>query len=201
MCGRYFFQLEEHPAFMKLQKKIDQMNLFTFASGVVYPSNKALVLVNDKHHDYSLDVMKWGIDGLKGSRLINARSEGIARKQTFQTMLKQRCLIPCNGFFEWSKQGTSKHKIYVQIQDEPLFYLAAIYNKHKEFVIISGESQNMMQTIHARTPILVHEENVIPYLLGITPFTVDNHHLVLSKVDANQKKKAEQLTLFNFDEA
>lgn len=200
MCGRYFFHLEEHSAFIKLKKKLEQMNLFEYASDEVFPSNKALVLIDDKHHDYTLAIMKWGIEGCKGNLLINARSERIDEKKTFKTMLNQRCLIPCNGFFEWTKKAKQKQKIYVRMQDEPLFYLAGIYNRDKEFVIITGESQNNMRDIHARTPIILHEGEVIPYLSGNSPFEVDNEHLVLIKAEQNRKKHMEQLDLFNLDE-
>ena len=101
MCGRYFFELRELPAFARLKQKIEQQALFEYAREEVFPSNSALVLV-DGQEDYELDVMKWGIEGPYG-RLINARSEGIEKKKTFRPMLSKKCLIPLHGirhFFE-----------------------------------------------------------------------------------------------------
>ena len=78
MCGRYFFELRELPAFARLKHKIEQQALSEFAREEVFPGNQALVLVNGQD-EFSLDVMKWGIEGPYG-KLINARSEGIEKK-------------------------------------------------------------------------------------------------------------------------
>ena len=111
MCGRYFFELRELPAFARLKHKIEQQALFEFAREEVFPGNQALVLVNGQD-EFSLDVMKWGIEGPYG-KLINARSEGIEKKKTFRPMLSKKCLIPCNGFYEWVKVGKQKQKILI----------------------------------------------------------------------------------------
>ena len=39
-----------------------------------------------------------------GAKQINARAEGIAKRQTFKPSFKRkRCLIPADGFYEWQK--------------------------------------------------------------------------------------------------
>lgn len=198
MCGRYFFQLEEGLEFYKLKKKLDQLALFEYAREEVFPSNQALVLVSDQQDDYTLDVMKWGITGYKGNLLINARSEGIEEKKTFQPMLDKRCLIPCNGFYEWIKKGKQKQKVYIQKQGEPLVYMAAIYNENKEFVIVTGESQHEMSKIHGRTPIMISEHQINSYLSDQISFKVENDNLAFHK--AELKQKSEQLDLFSIDQ-
>ena len=200
MCGRYFFQLEEGFAFYKLKKKMDQLAFFEYATEEVFPSNQALVLISNQHNDYTLDVMKWGIIGYKGTLLINARSEGIEAKKTFQPMLDKRCLIPCNGFYEWIKKGKQKQKVYIQKKGEPLIYMAAIYNQKKEFVIVTGESQNEMKNVHGRTPIMIHEDQIASYLADDLSFEVDNEHLTFSMEKQKKKSEQEQLALFDAHE-
>lgn len=78
---KIFFELRELPAFARLKHKIEQQALFEFAREEVFPGNQALVLVNGQD-EFSLDVMKWGIEGPYG-KLINARSEGIEKKRPF----------------------------------------------------------------------------------------------------------------------
>jgi putative SOS response-associated peptidase YedK len=58
--------------------------------------------------DHELTLMKWGMvsawakDAAIGSRLINARAEGIVDKPSFKRPLcSQRCLLPASAFFEW----------------------------------------------------------------------------------------------------
>ncbi|MBS6183001.1 SOS response-associated peptidase [[Clostridium] innocuum] len=198
MCGRYFFELRELPAFARLKQKIEQQTLFEYAREEVFPSNSALVLV-DGQEDYELDVMKWGIEGPYG-RLINARSEGIEKKKTFRPMLSKKCLIPCNGFYEWVKVGKQKQKILIQREDAPLFYLAGIYNEQKEFVIVTGESAKEMKDIHDRTPILMLEDQIPLYLQDELEFQVDNEHLIFTAVDNRKSPVVEKRQLSPFDE-
>lgn len=199
MCGRYFFELKELPAFARLKQKIEQQALFEYAREEVFPGNQALVLVNGQK-DYALDVMKWGIEGPYG-KLINARSEGIEKKKTFRPMLSQKCLIPCNGFYEWVKVGKQKQKIFIQREDAPLFYLAGIYNEQKEFVIVTGESGGLMKEVHERTPILMLEDQIPLYLQDELEFYVDNECMTFTAVDTPLKgiKKERQLSLFDED--
>lgn len=202
MCGRYFFELRELPEFARLKRKIEQQALFEYAREEVFPGNDALVLVSGED-GYALDVMHWGIQGPYG-KLINARSEGIDKKKTFRSMLSQKCLIPCNGFYEWVKVGKQKQKILIQREDVPLFYLAGIFNEQKEFVIVTGESHGLMKEVHDRTPILMFENQIPLYLQDELEFQVDNERLTFTAVDkagkGAVKKEKKQLSLFDEDE-
>lgn len=198
MCGRYFFRLEENTAFLKLRKKIDQLALFEYAKEEIYPSNKALVLLPDDSDVYTLEVMRWGIKGNKGKLFINARSEHIEEKRTFIPMLQKRCLIPCNGFYEWVKHGERKNKVLICKTQSPLFYLAGIYNQNHEFVIVTGESQGDMKYIHHRTPIVINENQISHYFTKKQEFKVDNEGL--SFLHQDKKSKYKQLDLFSFEE-
>lgn len=198
MCGRYFFDLEDTPAFLKLKQKIQQLALFEYATEEVFPTNDALVLLPSKE-DYTLSIMKWGIDGYQKSKLINARSETIVDKKTFQPMLSNRCLIPCTGFFEWIKTSQGKQKVFIQKADASLFYLAGIYNECKEFVIVTGESQGAMSLIHTRTPIIIKEEQISTYLQKQLDFQVDNENLSFHH-ETKQEQHHEQLQLLDNEE-
>lgn len=57
-----------------------------------------------------LKLMRWGLipnwtrEGKRGKPLINARVESIKDKPSFKTSFRyRRCIIPCNGYFEWQK--------------------------------------------------------------------------------------------------
>lgn len=173
MCGRYYFSLEDIAESALLKKKISQMSISNFAQREVFPSQQALVLVEGKEDVFQVKVMKWGIKSYQGSLLINARNEGIDQKRTFSPMLSHRCLIPCNGFYEWK----NKKKVFIYEKEEPLFYLAGIYNEQDEFVIITGEAQKDMKHVHHRTPLIYHEKDIQRYLSFDCEFAVDNDNL------------------------
>lgn len=173
MCGRYYFSLDDLAKDHFLRQKITQMSIFDFAQKEIFPSQNAIVLVAGKEEP-EIEVMKWGIKGYQGkSLLINAREEGIAEKKTFRPMLKHRCLIPCNGFYEWK----NKKKVFIYELEEPLFYLAGIFNELKEFVIVTGAADKEMKHVHHRTPIILREKDIKAYLQGDCEFAVDNDDL------------------------
>lgn len=200
MCGRYFFALEEDAAFDKLKQKIKQQAMFEYASDEIFPSHQVLVMLPDKN-DYTLDLMKWGFHGYQKRALINARSETLAERKTFQAIQHKRCLLPCNGFYEWVKKGNAKEKIYIQRDDTPLFYLAGIYNEDRQFVIVTGESEDEMKKIHDRTPIILGEDEIMPYLRGEIPFKVNNQHLCFQVERKNKPSNITQMSLFDSKES
>ena len=195
MCGRYFFSLEDHPAFYKLKQKIDQLAMFEYAQDEITPSMDALVLL-PSFDEYTLDIMKWGISSSSYKDIINARSETLSQRKTFQPLVNNRCLVPCNGFFEWIKLDKGKQKMFIRRDDNPLFYLAGIYNEKKEFVILTKESKGDMRYIHSRTPIILSEDQISSYLEGNIEPCEDSEHIVFEKEELQHK----QLNLFETDE-
>ena len=70
----------------------------------VRPTQQVLTL----QADHVLSLMQWGLipawakDPRIGSKMINARAEGIESKPSFKKPLRsQRCIIPASAFFEF----------------------------------------------------------------------------------------------------
>ncbi len=63
--------------------------------------------------------------------MINARSETIQEKPSFQNAFKlRRCLILADGFYEWqkpSRRGVPKVPFYFQLMDGTPFTFAGIW--------------------------------------------------------------------------
>lgn len=171
MCGRYYFSIEELSSQHPLTQKLSQISL-SYAQKEIFPSNRALVLVEDGI-DYKFDVMTWGVPSYQGTLLINARNESVEEKKTFRPMLPNRCLIPCQGFYEWKE----KKKVLIYKKHVPVLYLAGIFNEQKQFVLLTGKSEKEMKHVHHRTPILVDEKDINRYLHHELTFVVDNDEL------------------------
>lgn len=180
MCGRYFIKLDDSIEFVALKKKIAEKQLNNYQENEVFPSQLALVLINGKG-EYDVDVKRWGIDMNKGM-LINARSESITEKWTFKKILKNRCVIVANGFYEWVKNGNKKEKIYIQKDKNKLMYLAGIFNEGNQFVILTGESELDMKHVHHRVPLILKESEIEPYLKGELELDVDCENLTFMNV-------------------
>jgi len=64
-----------------------------------------------------LDAFRWGLvpswakDLSIGARMINARAETVATKPAFRSAFaRRRCIIPADGFYEWTTQPGEKKK-------------------------------------------------------------------------------------------
>lgn len=181
MCGRYYVKIDDSIEFVALKQKIEARHLTGYQENEVFPSQMALVLVDGKD-DYEVDVKRWGIDINKGM-LINARSESVSEKWTFKKILKNRCVIVANGFYEWVKNGNKKEKIYIQNETNKIMYLAGIYNEGNQFVILTGESELDMKHVHDRTPLILKDNEIEAYLKGKLPLAVNCDNFTFMKVE------------------
>ena len=185
MCGRYEFSLKGTDKITKqLKERIEKLDLKDFQEGEVYPGNKCLVFIAKGEGKIELDVKKWGIPGK--SFLINARMESIEEKSFFRELKKNRCIIIANGFYEWK----DKEKHYIRKED-PFIYLAGIYDKNNEFLIVTGEAEGEMKKIHDRSPIIYDQKEMLKYLFHRKELKVDDQELIINKVP-----KIEEPSLF-----
>src|ERR1017187_1557133 len=94
---------------------------------------QAVIVVGDDGKRY-LRQMRWGLipswakDASIGNKLINARAETLAEKPSFRNALKKRrCIIPADGFYEW----TTLAKSGLSVQPSGLLMLAFPYRAEK----------------------------------------------------------------------
>ena len=171
MCGRYYIELDSSEFGKEIIKKCEKSFQDTKYKEV-FPGQEAIVLIRD-NDSYAVKVMKWGFEGK--SLVINARSETLHERRMFQPFVNQRCLVVSNGFFEWSKPPYKK-KIKIS-WEENIMLLAGIYNNKNEFVIVTGESIGDMAHVHHRTPILVHETDLMKFLKHEMKYEVKKENL------------------------
>jgi putative SOS response-associated peptidase YedK len=119
----------------------------------------------------------WAKDTSIGSRMINARAETVTLKSAFRTAIKQRrCLIPANGFFEWSGKTGNKQPYYFCLpSDEPLAFAglwevwddrntAVESNAYKSCTIITMEASDSVRDVHDRMPLVLKPESYDEWL-------------------------------------
>jgi putative SOS response-associated peptidase YedK len=114
----------------------------------------------------------WAKDPKVGSKMINARSEGLATKNAYRAAFKRRrCIIPADGFYEWQKQEGSKRKQphYIHRTDgEPLAF-AGLWEVWRgpdkdrptdepplrSCTIITTSANETMSELHDRMPVIL----------------------------------------------
>jgi putative SOS response-associated peptidase YedK len=154
-------------------------NLFFHANGFDHP--KLAVIAN--YEQLALHHFRWGLippfiktfeDAIKISQLtLNAKSETIFDKPAFRSsIMKQRCIIPVNGFFEWKHVGEEKVPYFIHPKEHEFFLLAGIYSHWMDkqhsmlvstFSIITTAANELMSDIHntkKRMPLILDPRNM-----------------------------------------
>lgn len=114
-------------------------------------------------------LMRWGLvpRWSKGpdSRfsMFNARSETVHEKPAYRSAFKnQRCLIPVDGFYEWS-QSNGKQPYFIHRRDNTPMVFAGLWdywqgkdgNSIDSCTIIVTKANDEMQSIHDRMPVIL----------------------------------------------
>lgn len=108
-------------------------------------------------------VPSWSKDPAIGNKMINARSETVGEKPAFRGPVRyHRCLIPANGFYEWSQQGNEKVPFYIHRKDQEPLAFAGIWDTWKstdEVIescsILTTDANNLVAKLHDRMPVIL----------------------------------------------
>jgi putative SOS response-associated peptidase YedK len=75
-------------------------------------------------------IPSWAKDPSVAARMINARSETAAAKPAFRDALRfRRCLVPADGFYEWSRSGKAKQPYCFEVNEGELFVFAGLWDR------------------------------------------------------------------------
>lgn len=117
----------------------------------------------------------WADDPSIGSRMINARAEGLADKPAFRHAWKaRRCLIPVSGFYEWqARPGQNvKQPWYFAPADGGILCFAGLWERWSRgpgpaldtFTVITTAAGDFMSRFHERTPVILQLEQFAAWL-------------------------------------
>jgi putative SOS response-associated peptidase YedK len=177
MCGRY--DLSDNPAAIRAKFSVPRVPEFT-PNLDVRPTQVNLIVRLDRDGARECTLARWGLvpawaKELKfGNRCINARAETIDSAPSFRAAYrKRRCLVPVNGFYEWSGPVGHKIKWRIGLKDEPLFALAGLWEWWKDpqsgegvetYTIITTDANAALVPIHNRMPVIVAPDRYSAWL-------------------------------------
>jgi putative SOS response-associated peptidase YedK len=182
MCGRYFQQRGAGT----VARYFETLNPIpnTPPSWNRAPTQEALVV--RRHPETGarhLDPLRWGLvprwasDPSVGSKMINARSEGITEKPSFrEAFRRRRCLVTADGFYEWRTEGKSKQAFAVALASGEPMALAGLWEGWRApdgsilrtCTIVTGEANEKLAAMHHRMPMILPRE-AWPAWLGEEP--------------------------------
>lgn len=117
-------------------------------------------------------VPSWAKDLSVGSKMINARAEGIETKAAYRkALVRRRCIIPADAFYEWQPReaaGGKKSKLPYVIghKDRSILAFAGLWEfwrppdqadaePVRSCVIITTAANDLLAPIHGRMPVVL----------------------------------------------
>jgi putative SOS response-associated peptidase YedK len=116
--------------------------------------------------------------------MINARAETLAEKPSYkQALLRRRCIVPSDGFYEWQQEGGQRQPVYIHRKDDALFGFAGLWDEWRQddgaplrtCTIITVGPNELMAPIHNRMPAILRPEDEA---LWLDPSTRDLNALL-----------------------
>ena len=172
MCGRYTLystveQLRDH--FL-----IDQVESEISPNYNVAPTQEVSAIIRREGSNV-LTKLHWGLvpfwakEKKIGSKMINARLETVATKPAFRDVFKKRrCLIPADGFFEWTGPKGQRQPLFITMPDKTPSAFAGLWetwqdkaepnNIYRSCTIITREASGPLRKIHNRMPVALAPE-------------------------------------------
>ncbi|MCC9600831.1 SOS response-associated peptidase [Stieleria sp. JC731] len=117
----------------------------------------------------------WAKDISIGNRMINARSETASEKRSFKTpLLKRRCLVPADGYYEWQKTPQGKQPYVIENSHGNVLAMAGLWeeNKHlgndgqplRTVTILTTAANQSLGKIHDRMPVFIEKQDFSTWL-------------------------------------
>ena len=113
----------------------------------------------------------------ENSRACGLARESISEKPAFRAAFRRRrCLVPANGWFEWSRTPAGKVPYWISLAGGRPFSFAGLWevwgedeSRMESFSILTCPAGEALEPVHARQPAIVAAEGYGAWLDGETP--------------------------------
>ena len=196
MCGRFINTNKVNKLKQIFDIRTNDISIKENISYNIAPSNLVNVIINSENSQ--IDNIYWGIrlnnqSDSKYQMLINSRLETITTKILFkESFYKKRCVVPANGWFEWSIKNEIKNPYFIEISVQETIYFAGIWKysninskTEKTFSIITKSANNILQNIHNRMPVILSINEAMDYMEDKTGNYLTNKFSSVIEKDLN----------------
>ena len=172
MCGRY--ALHSNPEVVALMFGLSEIPAYAPRYNIA-PTSQVLIIRKSEGAMVRWGLVpRWAKDPSMGARMNNARAETVAEKPSFrEAYRKRRCLIPANGFYEWTLENSRKQPYYIYPSGGALFAFAGLWEAWhgpagplETCAIITTDSNHKMSAVHERMPVIVSPREYSTWLAG-----------------------------------
>jgi putative SOS response-associated peptidase YedK len=135
------------------------------------------VVARDKEGMRRFRLMRWGLlpafvkDPKQFPTLINARSEEVLTKPSFRNAMRyRRCLVPADGFYEWTGPKSARRPFLLRPREPGLIAFAGLYERWRAggeidtVAILTCPANGSVTKLHDRMPVVLSEEQFEAWL-------------------------------------
>ena len=146
-------------------------------------------IVRIKYENREVIPATWGLvksgskDASMAARTINARSETVETRGAFRDAFqKRRCVVPADGFFEWTGAKTARQPTWFHREDNGLILFAGLYEAWQKeqgvwqttFTILTTSANRLLESYHDRMPVILADRDADDWM---DPRAPDPHAL------------------------
>lgn len=130
----------------------------------------AITLENGKR---TLQSFRWGLVPFWAPDAVNADLWNVHENEAYRKVIeKQRCVIPCNGFFYWKKEEKRMHPLRVVLRTNGIFGLAGLYecwrsakgDIHRTCTILMTRANGLVGEYDRRMPAVLESDEIAKWL-------------------------------------
>lgn len=109
-------------------------------------------------------VNSWAKDSKRAAQQINARAETLATRAGFrQAFESRRCIVPADGFYEWTGPRQDRQPLWFHRPEGGLVYFAGLYESwspkpgewQRTFTIVTTGANDLLARYHDRMPVIL----------------------------------------------
>jgi putative SOS response-associated peptidase YedK len=183
MCGRYVRKSSRGQIARSFDVDPENVAEFPPSYNVAPQTFQPVVRLNRDTGAREVVLMRWGLvpywskEPKIGYSTINAKAEKITTSPSFrEAMLRRRCLVPSDAFYEWQKLDTkNKQPFAIELASGGLYAFAGLWDRWRDlrtrepletFTIITTDANELLAPLHDRMPVILEPKD---YQRWLTP--------------------------------
>jgi putative SOS response-associated peptidase YedK len=178
MCGRVYQTYSDEELYFRYLSTRPEIPLDWSPAYNLCPTQDSPI-VRIAFGNLQIDRMRWqlvpGTEPAFSTKLstINARSEGVFSRPLYRDLvIRQRCIVPVSGFYEWKRAGALRRPFRIHLRDEAIMSIAGVWDtwhpdspdQRHSFSILTTSANEFMKDIHNRMPVILDRSHEAAWL-------------------------------------
>jgi len=173
MCGRFTITRRDGNS-LAAELGVPADSLVDYRPRYNVAPTQAHFIVRIKYENREVIPATWGLvrtgskDASAAAKYINARSETVDTRPVFRDAFeKRRCVVPADGFFEWTGPKTARQPTWFHREDSRLLLFAGLYEAWQKerdvwettFTILTTAANAVLASYHDRMPVILADRD------------------------------------------